>query len=119
MGELVELVAELLVLVEKLIEGLVERRAADHLLRIVDGDGNLPLLQHDGQDALRIHIEIDHANGVQLTMEGELSVYDITGVDVCHLAILDSPQIEFAAIKRGDRRGSLHMVGVHTRRKDG
>ena len=50
---------------DEIIQFLVERRTTDTLAGIVDSDLNLPLFYNNRHDALVIHIQTGHANGIK------------------------------------------------------
>ena len=75
--------------VDEFIELIVEGGTGDGLRRIVYLNENLTLFQHDGHDALIVHEEVGHTNGIEQPRKAELSVYDFTGVNVLQFVILN------------------------------
>ena len=100
MRQFAHTVVQLLVLVDELVEFVIERSSAHTLRGIVQFDDYLTLFQNHRHDTLLIHEEVSHPHGVEHTAEVKLSMHDITRVDTLQLVILDSFQIQFAAIER-------------------
>ena len=101
MRQLIHLIVQLVMPLDKLIELLVQWRTSDGTAGIVDMNLYLALLD-DNRHHQRfiVHIEISQFHGVDKSGKPEFSMYHITGVHILQLLILDSFQIEFAAIKR-------------------
>ena len=102
-------------LVDELVEAVVKWRTTYALHGVIYLDGNLALLQDNRHQTLIVHEEIGYADGIQQTGKVELAVYHITRVEILHLAILHSFQVELATIQGRDRRYPLHMIGIGTR----
>ena len=82
------LALQLLVFLEESEELVVEWRSTYYLLYIVEFHGNASRLQHQRQNRLIVHEDICHSCRIYRSLEMELSMYHITGVDLAEFVIL-------------------------------
>ena len=109
------LVADLHEAVPKLVEFVVERCAADLLLCVVELDADVALLDDDGlREVLVVHEDAGDVGAIYFAAEGELTVYDVAGVEVGQVAVLCHLQIELLAVKVRHVGGTLYVVGAGT-----
>ena len=109
------LVADLHEAVPKLVEFVVERCAADLLLCVVELDADVALLDDDGlREVLVVHEDAGDVGAIYFAAEGELTVYDVAGVEVGQVAVLRHLQIELLAVKVRHVGGTLYVVGAGT-----
>ena len=78
---------------DEIIEFLVERRSADTLAGIVNLNLDLSFFHDYGHDALIVHIQTGHTNGIKQTCKAELTMDDIARVNVLQLLVLDGFQV--------------------------
>ena len=103
MAQLNALVVELNVLVEKGIEHLLKRCAADLMARPVDGHTDVTFLYDQG------HVSVTdgkhgEARSVETPYKPKATMYYFAGVNVLHLVVHQSFQIELAAVEHRYRR---------------
>ena len=82
------LALQLLVFLEESEELIVEWRSTYYLLYIVEFHGNASRLQHQRQNRLIVHEYICHSCRIYRSLEMELSMYHITGVDLAEFVVL-------------------------------
>ena len=109
------LVADLHEAVPKLVEFVVERCAADLLLCVVELDADVALLDDDGlREVLVVHEDAGDVGAIYFAAEGELTVYDVAGVEVGQVAVFRHLQIELLAVEVRHVGGALYVVGAGT-----
>ena len=91
--QFVHLVVELVVLVNKLIQLVVEWSSTHLLACVVYPDGYLARLKHDWHNALVVHEEVYHSYSVEDSVEMKLSMHNVARVDVLQLVVLDGFQV--------------------------
>ena len=113
--ELSQTIRQLVVLINKHIQAVVQRSTSNALHSILNADHDIALFQYDRHDALVIHEETDHTDGIQQTRKMEFAMNHLAGVDILKIVVLHSLQIELAAIQCRDGRRSTHTVRAGAR----
>ena len=106
-----------LLLVDVSIEAVVQGASRDALTQVVHGDEEVTRLEDDGHlHILRPHVDLGHADGVDVAIEAETSVDDLTGIDVnTHGPAVCGTQMQHLPVKCGQGAFSRNLVLFGTR----
>jgi len=86
-------ICQLVMLVDKMIQAVVQRCTTHALTGIINLNRDITFFQHDGHNALIVHKDACHSDGVEKSCKTELTVNDITGVYILKLFILECLEI--------------------------